>query len=278
MDIQTHPLGLQKLIVLLVGRELAAKLVSPWVYAVATLICLIAFAYGEGFQRSFDTESVLVTTDPLMTLDIVVVVFLGLILGLRLATSMSWEREHGTLDVLLVAPVPRLAILLAKYLVEICVLVMTIALFATYLFIAQPLGRGVIGTVDLISVIQMPLFVLPVMAFGLLISVATSTVRSSVVLYLVFIGLFAVFDGGLGILNTTPADEMSLSSLYIRSGFQAIAPIVQTISPVSKMSFLIERLFNQNPITLLQILWVFLLTAVLLAIAYSVARLKGSSR
>ena len=72
---------------LLTARELGTKLVSPWFFGVVFAVCMIAFAYGAGFQRTFRTESLLVSTNPLLTLDITIAGFLGAAL----------LREHGVL-------------------------------------------------------------------------------------------------------------------------------------------------------------------------------------
>ena len=48
----------------------------------------------------------LVTTDPLAVLNAVVVSVLAAVLGLRLAASLAWEREHHTMEVLLVRSRP----------------------------------------------------------------------------------------------------------------------------------------------------------------------------
>ena len=261
---------------LLVRREAGAKLSSPWFYGVATVVCLISFLYGSGFQHSFETESILVTSDPLMALNLMVVVFLGLVLGLRLATSLSWEREHRTLEVLLVGPVPWSAVVVAKFLVELCVLALIIGIYWLYLVLGQPMGRGVIGLADTLSITQAPLFVLPVLALGLLVSAWARSVRAAVVAYLVIVGILAIFEAVLGILKTMPVEEMSLSSLYLRAGLETVAPFVQPFSAIASLSGLIERLFSQNAIGFVDVGSALALTVGTLIAAFVVARIRGT--
>lgn len=272
-----HSIGFIRIVLLLIRREVVAKFVSPWVYAVATLVCLIAYLYGAGFQHSFETESILVTTDPLMALNMTVVIFVGLVLGLRLSTSVSWEREHRTLEVLLVGPVPWGAILVAKYVVELCILAAIVLFYMAYLAVGQPLGPGVIGIQDIRSIAVAPVFVLPVMAFGLLVSMWAQSVRSGVIAYLVCIGVLSVYEAVLGALTAIPVEDMNLSSTYLRAGLQATAPFIQPISPVAILSAMVERLFTQSPVTLAQISAVIVLTLAILALCRIVARLKGTS-
>lgn len=266
----------RRLIALMTRREIRSKLTSFWFFAVASAVCLIAFVYGSGFQETFVTESVLVTTDPLMPLNTFVFVFLGLVLGLRLATSLSWEREHRTLEVLLVGPVRWSAVIVAKFVVELGVLMLLIAIYLTYLYLGQPLGAGVIGAMDLLSMSVTPLFVLPVMATGLLVSAWARSVRAAVVGYLVVIGLLSAFALVLGILEATPPDQMSLSSVYLKAGLEEVAKFLSPVSPVSLLARAIDQLFLQNPIQPTEMLSATLLTAGLILAAMFVARMRGA--
>jgi hypothetical protein len=103
-----HPL---RSIVILTRRELRSRLGSVWFYIVATIPCLLAVMFGGGFLRAFETETVLVSADPLLGLNTAVLAFLAIVLGLRLSSSLAWEREHRTLEVLLVGPVGYTSIL-----------------------------------------------------------------------------------------------------------------------------------------------------------------------
>jgi hypothetical protein len=276
MSLALNPPGPAGIAWLLFRREVAAKLSSVWFYVVATAVCLMAWVYGAGFQNSFRTESVLVTTDPLMALNILVVAFLALVLGLRLSASLAWEREHRTLEVLLVGPVPWGAVVLAKFGVELCVLALIMAIYWAYLVVAQPLGVGVIGVADTASVALMPLFALPVLALGLLVSAWARSVRGAVVIYLVLVGLLSVFEVAQGILAAQPVDRMSLVALYARAILSAAAPFVQPVSAVGQLALLAEGLTTQTALTGPQALGALLLTAATLLAATALARLRGA--
>ncbi|MDZ4392608.1 ABC transporter permease subunit [Cypionkella sp.] len=271
-----HLPGTLHLTGLLVRRELGAKLTSPWFFVVATAICLTALVYGSGFQQSFETETVLVTSDPLLALNVMVISFVGLVLGLRLASGLAWEREHRTLEVLLVGPVPWSAVVLAKFLVELCVLALLLAIYWAYLLLAQPLGAGVIGLADTLPIGQMPIFVLPLLALGLLISAWARSVRSAVVGFLVLVGLLAIYEATLAVMTTLPAADMSLSSLYLRAGLESVAPVLHPVSAVGALAGLIERSVTQNPVTALQTGASLALTVATLGLCIIVARFKGT--
>lgn len=268
--------GYVRLLWVLARRELVVKLTSFWLFAVASAACGIAYVYGGGFQQSFETESVLVATDPLVPLHVIVVAFLGLVLGLRLATSLSWEREHQTLEVLLVGPVSWSAIVFSKFLVELSVMVALIGAYAAYLILAQPLGAGVIGLSDLMWVAAAPLFILPLMATGLIVSAWAGSVRGAVLFYLVAVGLMAGFELLLGYLKAEELTAMSLTSLYIRSGLEAVSPFVAPVSPVGQIAAMVRDLYGQGRVPVGDQALVLGLTLVLLVAAYGLARLRGA--
>ena len=271
-----RPPGLARQAFLLVRRETAAKFASLWFWLVASALCLMAYVYGSGFAQTFETESVVVTSDPLAGLNMLVVAFLGLVLGLRLAGGLSWEREHHTLEVLLVGPVPSSVVVLAKYLAELVVLSALVAVYCLYLAVAQPLGAGVTGAGDFAAILANGLFVLPIMAMGLAVSAMTGSVRMAVVIYLGLVALLAAYEVALGLLRALPAETMSLFSLFLRALLEAGAPLLHALSPVAGIAFLAQRLVTHEALSVPQSLGVVALTAGLLLFSCFIARWKGT--
>lgn len=271
-----RPPGLGRQVFLLVRRETAAKFASLWFWLVASALCLMAYVYGSGFAQTFETESVLVTADPLAGLNMLVVAFLGLVLGLRLAGGLSWEREHNTLEVLLVGPVSSSVVVLAKYLAELVVLAALVAVYCLYIVAAQPLGAGVTGAGDFAAILANGLFVLPVMAMGLVVSAVTGSVRMAVLIYLALVALLAAYEVGLGLLRALPAETMSLFSLYLQALLEAGAPLFHALSPVAGIAFLAERLVTQEAPSVPRSLGVIALTAGLVLLSCYIVRRKGA--
>jgi ABC-type transport system involved in multi-copper enzyme maturation permease subunit len=271
-----RPPGWGRQVFLLVCRETAAKFASLWFWLAASALCLMAYVYGSGFAQTFETESVVVTADPLAGLNILVMAFLGLVLGLRLAGGLSWEREHRTLEVLLVGPVSSSVVVLAKYLAELVVLASLVTVYCLYIVAAQPLGTGVTGTGDFAAILANGLFVLPVMAMGLAVSAMTGSVRMAVFIYLALVALLAAYEVGLGLLRALPAETMSLFSLYLRALLEAGAPLFHALSPVAGIAFLTQQLVTQEGLSVPQSLGVVALTAGLLLLSCYIARRKGA--
>lgn len=263
---------------LLAERELRSRLGSVWFWAVASITCLMAWLYGAGFLASFETESVLVSTDPLMALNAMVVIFLGVVLGLRLAASMAWEREHRTLEVLLIAPVGWGAIVAAKFMVELVVLLLLVALYAAYLVLAQPLGAGVIGMPELAGLALIPAFALPIMALGLLTGAVLGTVRAAVVVFLVVVGILAAFEIIHGALTAQAVDQMSLTGLYARHALDLADPVLRLTSPVAQLAMPVQAIAFQAPLTAAEAGHALLQALALLVLAALLGRARGAVR
>jgi ABC-type transport system involved in multi-copper enzyme maturation permease subunit len=272
------PPGATGATLLLAGRELRSRLGSVWFWAVSSLTCFMAWLYGAGFLAAFETESVLVTPDPLMALNAGVVIFLGVVLGLRLAASMAWEREHRTLEVLLVAPVGWGTIVAAKFLVEFLVLLLLIVLYAAFLYVAQPLGVGVIGGHELTGLARVPAFALPVMALGLLIGAGLGTVRAAVVLFLVLAGLLAGVEITHGVLAAQSVDQMSLTGLYVRHALDLSGPVLRLLSPASQLAVPVQAISLQMPPTVSDATHALAQTLALLVLAVAAGRTRGALR
>lgn len=271
-----NPAGPVVASLLMFDREARAKLTSPWFYVVASVVCLLAWAYGAGFQQTFATESVLVTTDPLMALNIAVVVFLFIVLGLRLTASMAWEREHRTLEVLLIGPAGWGSIVAAKFAAELGVMIMLLVIYALYLLVGQPLGQGVIGLQEVASLAAMPAFGLPTLALGLLVGATASSVRGAVVLFLSLVVLLIAFELALSILTGAGADQLSLFSLYLRASLETIAPILRPVSAMAQLAHPIETLTAQAVLSTTEIASALALTLATLAGAVLAGRLRGA--
>lgn len=276
MPTALRPPGLMRVTLILFRREVGAKLASPWLYCVASAVCLMAWLYGVGFAHTFETESVLVTIDPLMALNIIVVTFLGLVLGLRLSTSIAWEREHRMLEVLVAGPVSFEAVVAAKFLVELCIFAGLVAIYVAYLVIAQPLGAGVTGIADALSAGQMPLYALPTLALGLAISAWARTVRGAVVAYLVLVGLLASFEIALGLLLARPAEELSLAALYLKGMLQGAAWLLRPVSAIGQLAGLVEGLIAQASLGAMKTLLALALTLATLGGAIVLSRRQGA--
>lgn len=241
--------GALRTVVILTRRELRERVSSVWLYVVASASCVGAAIYGGGFLNAFHTETVLVSSDPLAALNATVLIFLSLVLGLRLSASLSWEREHRTLEVLLVGPVGMQAIVLSKFAAEFAILVLLVAIYSLYVVIGQPMGAGTIGLGDTVGLWRSLVLTLPVLALGLLVSGFFSSVRASVVCYLiVVVGLSFVAFLTLW-LSVLPPGDLSLAALYLRSGLEATNVVLRGVSALSYLSDLVTSVVGLSVVS-----------------------------
>lgn len=268
--------GPLRVTLLLTGREVWARLASVWFFLVTSAVCLMALAYGSGFQHSFETETVVVTADPLQVLNVLVVVFLGLVLGLRLASALAWEREHRTLAVLLAGPVTQGPVVAAKFLAELCVLLLIVALYWAYLLLGQPLGAEVLGLADTAPVWLLVVMVLPVMALGLLVSAFMASVRGAVVVFLALAGTLVAFEAVLAWLTLSPPQDMSLTMLYLRAGMQKVALVTHLVSGVAYLALLVMQIANQTLLSLRDVAGAAGLTLATLVAAVMALKQRGA--
>jgi ABC-type transport system involved in multi-copper enzyme maturation permease subunit len=217
----------------LVFAELRSICGSPAVYFLASLICLLTVFLSRDFLRTFHTESVVISSDPLADLQVISVVITGLGLGLRAATAVSWEREHHTLNVLLSTPVTISVFILSKLVREALAFVWIFVIYLCFLAVLTwSEGIGFKGA-DLSDYERVFILVTPVVGTGLLISAITRTVRTSVIIFLVVVLALLTAEGAYRWLALQPASQLSLALLYVREWLAALTRSLTWISPVS---------------------------------------------
>ncbi len=234
----------------LIRHEIRSKLESIWIYLLCSLMCLTAILFGNAFAKSFETESVLVSTGPLSSLNAAVLLFLGLVSGLRLAGSLSWEREHHTLDVLLVGPVSYTTIVIAKFSAEVFVLLLVLGVYAAFVFAGQPFGRGVLSVSDGWTLAMWSVHILPIMAFGLLVSACCSTVRTAAITYLALVGLMTSVEVSAIWLAPLSPNDLSLALLFLRSTLESAAPVLDVVSVIAHLFQPVETVLGRGSVTL----------------------------
>lgn len=267
--------GASKLLMILTRQEVRGRFSSIWVWLVATCVCLMAAVYGAGFQRSFETETVLVSSNPLVVLNALVVGLVSLVLGLRLATSLSWEREHRTLEVLLVSPVSQVGVIAAKFLAEVATLIALLGIYFAYLLLAQPMGRGVLGVDTVADLWMTAVFVLPLMAFGLSVSSCLSSVRAAVVSFLVLVVLLCGIEIATQILRVQSPKDLSLTVLYLRSGLETVQIVLSKVSPVAYLSDVALAAADVAVLTVGRAVSALVLTCAILISSVAISLRKG---
>lgn len=258
-------------------RELRGRLVSGWGLLLLSAVFSLAAVYGGGFLGTFETESVLVSVDPTMPLNTMVLFFLALVLGLRLSTSLSWEREHRTLEVILTGPAGHGEIAVSKFLAEAVFFVAILTGYCAYLLVATPMGQGTLELADLASIWSASLLMLPFLGLGLLISALNATVRGAVIGYLIVCLLLGLVEVLTLWLSVQEPQNLSLSMLYLRRGLETVSRVFYYVSPASYLSDLFRQMLDLSLLSVERLIEACALCVGLLALAIGISSRRGLS-
>jgi ABC-type transport system involved in multi-copper enzyme maturation permease subunit len=226
---------------ILARRDLSAKLGSIWIYGLASAICAMTALLATGFRRTFETETISVSADPLAPVHGIVLVILALVLGMRAAISLSWERENRTMDVLLSGPATASALVAAKLATELVTLVMLGLVYSAYLILVRPVGDLDTALGGAASFWRLSVLVLPMIGLGLVISAGAGSVRSAVIVFLSVVLALATLEGASAWLDAQDPSELSLMAVYLRG---LLSRATDWLDPVSPVAYLAEVAHN----------------------------------
>jgi ABC-2 type transport system permease protein len=143
-------------------------------FAFSLLMSVVTYLAASNQALNFLEQREAVT----LALQIAIVVGV-LVTVVTSADAISGERERGTLENLLLTPVPRLAIVIGKLSAALCLWFATFLVTLPYVWV---LGRGVsvVATAYLLGLLVGTLLAVGLAALGLLISAVSSSNRISV--------------------------------------------------------------------------------------------------
>jgi ABC-2 type transport system permease protein len=155
-------------------------------FAFSVLLSVVTYLAGTNQVLNFLEQREAVNL--ILQLAVAVGVLVTLVVS---ADAISGERERGTLETLLLAPVPRRALVLGKMVAALSLWFATFAVSIPYLWV---LGHGVsmVREALLVGLLAGTLLAVALAAFGLLVSAWSTTNRVSLSLSLfVLLALFA---------------------------------------------------------------------------------------
>ncbi|MDX1521247.1 MAG: ABC transporter permease subunit [Anaerolineae bacterium] len=205
-----------RIVITLLKKEIDDSLNNRWfiLYAgafsgLALLLSWLSLSGGGTGYTGFASFGR--TAASLVNLVLLVIPLMALTIG---ASSLSGEREQGTLSYLLAQPLNRAEVLAGKYLgLAISLLgALTLGFGLSGIVIAWRGGQTDAGTYGLLVLFAFAL-ALGMLSVGFLISVLTrkAAVATGVAL---FLWLLFVFVGDLGLMGTTLAFKLPIDSLF----------------------------------------------------------------
>lgn len=214
-------------------RDLLGSLLSPAVYIVITVSCLLSTFFVGNYLNTIDKLSVTVSVDPSSIPLFFTVSIMALYLGLTSSVSITSEREHRTLEVLFYGPVNHFSFVLSKFFRDLAILLLSLAFFTFYLFIESYLTNLAFGPDSIGSICISFFLIWPIVSFSLFLSAAVRRVRNSVLLFIAVFLALAGLQITYALLLGIPSQSISLFLLYIRETLAILLTALQWISPFS---------------------------------------------
>lgn len=260
----------------LARRDLLAALVSPALYLMVTLSCLVAAVVVKSYLDYVNDNGTLVLASPLKAPLVFAVLALTAYLGLLAAAGLAGERERGTLEVLFYGPVDSPTFVGGKLLGALFVYILAIASLAVFLALASLLSGMPLDAATLIILAASVLPAASMVALGLLLAALVGRVRPALALTLLAILLFFAIDAGNGFAATQPGDSLLGSAAGLLS---ALAGFVSWLSPFGYIWRAMDGLSLGDAAAVALDLGVALLyAAVLTGLAVAALRVKGVQR
>jgi ABC-type transport system involved in multi-copper enzyme maturation permease subunit len=229
--------------------------------------------------RALEGNGTIVLADPFRSTLTIAMLVLALFLAVSAAVSAARDRESGTLETLFYGPVDEISYIVGKVggllLAYVAALPLILASLALLSFIT---GFALTAKV----VVGLVLSVVPaaeIIAFGVLLSVGTSRVRTAVLLLVAVIALLLGITVAYSLVQLMPIDDPASPVLPLRDTLAAFDAAVRWISPFAYLERVVEGVTSgawRSAATSLAIALVY--TAVLIALSALWLRRRGVQR
>lgn len=261
-------------ILLIQRRDLQAMVYGLGIYFTLFLSLLVSSLLIKNNLGLASKRGVLVMTRPLYLPFFLTAVLSSLYLAVSSATSISRERDQGTLEVLFYGPLDYISFILGKYMSQMVIYLLIISInilcLALYALLFNMAFSGELVWAALLSLFTTS----SVVAFGMLLSTFTGRVRTSLFLFLGVVLVFLAIQGGYQIVSgfsieTRPGRVNPL--LFIREALAFLNRLTLWLSPFSYLSRGMDALTVGNLGAYLGLLLLSALSTALLLFACIVA-------
>ena len=217
----------------LLKRDILGSLLSPAFYIAVTAACLLSTFLFANYLDTLNKVTVMVSVDPSSIPLFFAVALMALYLGVTSSISITGEREHRTLEVLLYGPVTAGSVVLSKFFRDLAIFLFGLVFFTVYLIVVSAMTNLALGPRSFWSIATSFFLVWPMISFSVFLSAALRRVRSAVLLFIgVFLGLAGVQIASSLLLHVPP-ESISLFLLYVREALVILSRWLQWVSPFS---------------------------------------------
>lgn len=217
-------------------RDLWATLFSPPVYATLTLSLLVASLLLRNTLNFVAEKGLTVLADPLAFPLFLTVLLSALFLAISSTATIARERDQGVLEVLFYGPVDHISYVLGKYLAQVVTYLAMVALYVPC-FLLYAYLTHLHFDLRLLAVILLSVFTTSaVIAFGILVSTLTRTVRLALVILLGVVLVFLAIQVGYQLLISIPPPGRYYNPyLFLKAALGALNRLVTWLSPFAHL-------------------------------------------
>lgn len=223
--------GLLPVILTMARREAASALGGLGIYVAASVALCVAAWLLMIDVRALEVAGLLVVSDPYRGPLDAALLLLALYFAVGAAISTARDRESGTLEVLFYAPVNETAYVVGKTLGFLGAYLVILPVLAAGFFVLSLVSGFLLPPTFALSLVLSLVPVTSVVAFGILLAIGTSKVRSAVLILAVVAFAFIGATAAYSMILLVPIDNPSSPIVPLRDALAAANAVLRWISP-----------------------------------------------
>ena len=260
----------------LAKKDLSAATKSWGPYVAATISFLASSLVLKKYLSGIGDNNILIASDPLNFPLYISLVVVSFYIALISAITISSEKDRGTLEVLFYGPVNHTSYLMSKYIADMTIFLFLIGLLIPYFLVATTLTNLALSWSLLKGIVLSVFSASCIISFSLLISTATSKMRTSVIWLVVLLGAFLSIQLTNGILLRLNVGTLSPVVQYLRRTVHLINTGTEWVTPFAPLNKGIQAIVISNDQLYFGcILFALLYSSIFLAASVAVLRKKG---
>lgn len=245
-------------------RDLGSIILGLSMYIVLSLSLLASALILRNYLNFVNESGLLVLSDPFRLPFLIVTFLFSLFLALSSVTTISREKDQGTLEVLFYGPVDCFSYILGKYLAQISSYLVAAAIYVCCFILYADLTNLIFPFSMTWVIILSVLTISAAIAFGIFLSTLTGTARAALLLFLGVVLVFVAIQAGHEVLaNISPQGRYYNPILFLKNVFSFLNKVANWLSPFSY--------FNQGMNAVRRSSGISYLVMLLVSAVYSVA-------
>jgi ABC-type multidrug transport system permease subunit len=229
-----------RVIGVIAAREAAAALLGFGIYLALTVALFVATWMLMLEVRALQSGGLIVTADPFRSPLAVGMLVLSIFLPLSAAVSVARERESGTLEVLFYGPVDELIYVLGKVFGLVTAYMVALPLLLLSLWLLALLTEFALTASVLLGALLSIVPAAAIVAFGVLVSIGTSRVRTAVLLMVAVAALLLGVAVAYRMVLLVPVEDAASPVLPLRDALAALDTVARWVSPFAYLERVVE--------------------------------------